>query len=537
MDAKTQKTNLSGSNIYKLCFSFIIFSYCAFLSNNSIGAALDNKTGTMWSPYTEWSVENPTYAGNPFDLISTVTFTHTQTGATHKTEMFYVGGTTWKFRFTGTKTGAWTFLSSSTDPDHNGLTGTVTISANSNPDTTGFLVPSGNKFAKQVGVDGAIKSFLLNIYMNHVDFDVNGQIGIYDTATINNYLDDAQSMGFDAVFLSVLNNWFDINAITYDQHTSTNPDPRTFERLEELITTAHARGMHVHLWAWGDDSRRWTQVGVPGGINGTADKRLQRYIAARLGPLPSWSIGYGFDLDEWTTTAQLNEWTTYLNTHSGWPIMAGGRRNDISGGGSELGYSSHGNQGFQDWYYDKAVEFMDSNLNRPHLMSERNVYLRYNESDMNGTRRKMWHYAMAGGHGGWWGRSFYNNTPYPNPEQLDAHRIFWQVNNRLQLDMSRDNSITDGFALKNSSNTNYVIYKENSNTVLLNLAGMASTQSAIAIDTKKTYLEIDLGTLSTTNQTWTAPYSSDWAIAIGDFGNSTPQDTTPPKSPTGATAN
>ena len=53
--------------------------------------------------------------------------------------------------------------------------------------------------------------------------------------------------------------------------------------LELLITKVHAAGGLVHIWAWGDEARRWTPVRW--GKNGKVDKRLQRYIAARLGPL------------------------------------------------------------------------------------------------------------------------------------------------------------------------------------------------------------------------------------------------------------
>ncbi len=493
----------------------IVLISLAVLSSPTQAAVMD-RTGTLWAPYVEWTLDNPSYSGNPFDLIATATFTHPASGETRSTEMFYTGGTTWKFRFAGTKTGEWTFTTASTDVELAGHTGTITINANTNPSISGFLVSSGNKFAKQMGENGELKSFILNIYMNHVDYDVNGKIGIYDTTTISNYLNNAQTMGFDTIFLSVLNNWFDINAVKHTEHTSTNPDARTFERLEELITTAHARGMHVHLWAWGDESRKWTQIGVTGGINGTADKRIQRYIAARLGPLPGWSMGYGFDLNEWVSVEQLDNWASYLKSHSGWPMMLGARRNESAGGGSALDYSSHG----WNWeYYDGAVTTIDSNFNRPHLMSERDVYLRW--TNMDGTRKKMWQYAMVGGHGGWWGLNFSNNTPYPNPEQLDAHRIFWQVNNRLLLDMSRNNSLSDGYVLKNSTNTNYIFYKENTSSINLNLSGMSSTQPVIVIDTKKAYLEIDLGQMGATNQTWTAPYTSDWAIAIGNFNDGT----------------
>ena len=51
----------------------------------------------------------------------------------------------------------------------------------------------------------------------------------------------------------------------------------------------------------------------------------------------------------------------------------------------------------------------------------------------------------------------------------------------------------------------------------MDLSGMASPSPAIAVDTKLDYVEIDLGTLSDTNRIWTAPYISDWAIAVGDF--------------------
>jgi len=40
---------------------------------------------------------------------------------------------------------------------------------------------------------------------------------------------------------------------------------------------------------------------------------------------------------------------------------------------------------------------------------------------------------------------------------------------------------------------------------------------AVAVDAKLGYAEINIGTLNPTSQTWTAPYVSDWAVAVGDF--------------------
>lgn len=59
---------------------------------------------------------------------------------------------------------------------------------------------------------------------------------------------------------------------------------------------------------------------------------------------------------------------------------------------------------------------------------------------------------------------------------------------------------------------------------------------AIAIDTTKVYAEIDLGILSPGNQTWNTPYSSDWAISVGDFGAAPDVDMTPPTAPTNLSA-
>jgi len=52
--------------------------------------------------------------------------------------------------------------------------------------------------------------------------------------------------------------WFDIDKLKSSEIRVPNPDPRTFEALELLITKVHAAGGMVHLWMWGDEARRWT---------------------------------------------------------------------------------------------------------------------------------------------------------------------------------------------------------------------------------------------------------------------------------------
>ena len=98
-----------------------------------------DKQGTQWAPFMEWSLNNSSYSGNEYDLVATATFVHDQSGETHTTEMFFDGSDTWKFRFTGTRVGTWAVTTSSGDSDLNGHQGTVTVTANSDPNIYGFV--------------------------------------------------------------------------------------------------------------------------------------------------------------------------------------------------------------------------------------------------------------------------------------------------------------------------------------------------------------------------------------------------------------
>jgi len=491
--------------------------------------SLGSRQATMWEP-VEWSFKNVRYSRNPFDIRVWVTFTHVGTGKKRTTQMFYDGDNRWSFRFTGTRAGKWTFKTQGFLPKLNGHAGAVTVTENPNRNVKGFLTHVGNKYAIQVTDDTDLRGYLFNAYMSRVKhpafLDEFGadlqQVEIKAGACLKHAL----ANGFEIVFVHVNNNWFKLGVREHNKHDSENPDPEAFRVLEKIIKTIHAAGGRVHIWAWGDESRKWTPRGVPGGINGRTDRRLQRYIAARLGPLPGWTMGYGFDLHEWTSADQLNAWAAYLHHYLGWQHLLCARGHLLTGPHNLNSYDGFGRNvaltatrhGPAD--YQEIAEDMDGDLTRPHLYEERHSYKRDGFNlDMDGTRRLLWSETMAGGMGGFYG--FYPDSPYPypNPEQLRTHYTFWHTNNRFRLDMQRANSLSNGaHVLSVPPKVHCVFYGENTSSIHMDLSGMPGEQRAIAVDTKRQYREIKIAALIAKEHIWRAPYRSDWAIAVGDVG-------------------
>ena len=511
--------------IHRFIITIFFFS-TLILTNAPFANDFSQKDIEIWET-AEWAVENVNVDGNPFDAIANVHFENQSTGQKHITEMFYDGEGNYFFRFTGTQPGEWTFRSESEIPDLNNLTGQVAVIANPDLHIKGFLTHVGNKFAIQMKNSDDLQAYVFTVYMSRVNhpafLDEFGPELDKVREQTKDYFQDARENGFEIIFIHVNNNWFEYGVRKHSQLKSENPDPVSFAVLEEIIETVHGLGGRVHIWAWGDESRQWTPKGVPGGINGKVDKRLQRYIAARLGPLPGWTMGYGFDLHEWTNSKQLNIWAQNLHQHFGWQhllcargYVLGGLNNinsyDGFGRDVPLKTTSHGPAGFGE-----IVEDLSSDKKRPHFYEERHSYKRDGfDLDMDGTRRLLWAEIMAGGMGGFFG--FYPDSPhpYPQPEQLRTAYTFWHEKKRFLLDMHPNHDlITDGYALQDKSKENYVFYKANTSSIEIDLSDAPKLLPAVVVDAKKDYNEINIGQLNSDQHTWKAPYKSDWALAVG----------------------
>lgn len=489
--------------------------------------ALD-RTGTLWSPHLEWQLMNPTFSGNPFDVIASATFLHASSGESITTGMFYAGNDTWRFRFTGTRTGVWNFTTTSEDADLDGHAGAVTIQPNPDPQAKGFMTAFGNRWGRSGTQEVFVPQYVMYV----------GPQGYYDAPQqIDQHIQQFMTgHGFSGFHTPVFCRWFDVEKERSDDIDVPNPDFRTFEALELLITKVYAAGGVVHIWLWGDESRR--QTPVKWGKNGPEDRRLQRYIAARLGPLPGWSMGYGFDLDEWVTEADLRQWHTHMQEQFGWFHFLGGRASGPNNAGEPfvqiyegLDYASY-EQHRPD--YERYVETIEARPNKP-AFSEDRFRVRDigdpKDYTFDDTRRGLWRSTMAGGVANIWGNILGDaaaanqglavSAPYPNAEQLRASSLFFKE--RFIRGLVRDNTITDGVCLRLPSNTHFLFYREDATDIALDLSDMANAQPAIAVDAKQAYAEIDLGVLAPAQHTWQAPRFSDWAIAVGDFTSVAPE--------------
>src|SRR5690606_21976779 len=118
--------------------------------------------------------------------------------------------------------------------------------------------------------------------------------------------------------------------------------------------------------------------------------------------LPGWSMGYGFDLWEWVSDEQLEDWHGYMHGQLGWKTIIGGRAHRhgtpleqlMTDRLDYLGYETHRPD------YDTYVKALELYPDRPAFMEDRfrlrdpSPYPR-KDYDLDLTRRGLWHSAMA----------------------------------------------------------------------------------------------------------------------------------------------
>ena len=520
----------------------IILTVWLLLASAGPHAAAQDRTlpaqsGTQWYPFVEWRLENASYEGNPFDLDAQAVFVHTGSGETVTTPLFYDENDTWAFRFTGTHTGDWAFRTASADQDLHGWTGAVTITENADPDAHGFMKAFGSKW----GWEGTEEAFVPQYVMGkEPSAYLTG--GAVDTAKVAGDIEEfVEGHGFTGFHLRGGAGWFE----------GEDPDVGFYRAVEEVLRRVHARGGASHLWMWGAgrDEDDEGPIALAGGPMSEVDRRNLRYLAARLGPLPGWSMGYGFDTENgWAPPEELDAWKAFLEEEMAYDHFLGARVSaDDKGlwateprppkppldaannapigdayaswlGGDYVGYTSYRP------LYPRYVQALYHRPEKPSFEEDR-FRLRdrenwaYKDYSAELTRRGLWHAAMAGGVANIWGNLLPEedeggSQPYAIKEQIHTYARFFE--GRFLKAMQ---TVYDGPELRlvTPEGTHAIVYREDTDVVRLDLGGMGGRLRAVAVDAKKPYEEVELGALAPEAQAWEAPYRSDWAVAVGDF--------------------
>src|SRR5690606_17541981 len=298
---------------------------------------------------------------------------------------------------------------------------------------------------------------------------------------------------------------------------STRPDPRTFRVLETLVALAHRAGLYVHVWMWGDESRRHSPLGLPadptvpgdtGGVTGAAFDRLQRYLAARLGPLPNWTASFGFDLHEWASEEDVRAWARRLDELLPLPHLlaaveegSGARAFDLGEEKLSLVSRDLDEARFGDDPYGTAVLELARAGGRPLLLESQLYATRGGGWDGDGLRRTLWRLAVAGGVGSVWRV----DEGLVDAEQLRTFARSWEGG--LPVGGASRRLPGGELALVAADGRSGVVYAEDAGAV--SLAALPPGARAVAVDARAPYAEVEV---ASGGADWEAPRVSDWAL-------------------------
>lgn len=289
--------------------------------------------------------EAPSASGNLFDVVAEVDWTHEDGETVREAQAFYTGhGHAFAFRIGAEKLGRWTGVTSSAVTELDGLVLHATVTALTKPDRSGFHVFNPSEptwWMQQKGPTGEAVRIAPRLVM----WDTVDKIH-RDPRRLQEHVDLwADTYGFTGAHPSnIARWWFGINegpidgSWRFDLLTlNSNPDPQTFVALEMLADRWLDKGGHIHLWQYADSQRAGASSDLPGGENGIVAQRLDRYVSARLGPVPGWSLGYGFDCWESISAANIGVWVNRIASRMGWFHWIGARFVDTRTGPRRLG--------------------------------------------------------------------------------------------------------------------------------------------------------------------------------------------------------
>lgn len=281
--------------------------------------------------WVDFPVEAPEAATGigKWDVEGSCSWVH-ENGVTRRTSLLWYSGSgdSYVYRFGGSLPGRWIGTTRSPVAALDGLKLTVHVTPSSNPNRTGWSGPlsaTPTAWAHQKGPDGTlVPRTPILIMMPDV------QRWHDDLGALRAFIADFNDHhGFNGGHISTIGRgWFEADSTDSLRTAPPAPDVRTFAALEAAAREWSERGGWLHIWMWGKGIEG-DSANLPGGYNGAQSKRINRYIAARLGPVPGWSMGIGWDVEFWIDEAKLKWWLDDLIPQlGGWHHWIGHRYSD-----------------------------------------------------------------------------------------------------------------------------------------------------------------------------------------------------------------
>ncbi|MBE0535738.1 MAG: hypothetical protein IH624_08705 [Phycisphaerae bacterium] len=281
--------------------------------------------------WVDFAVEAPGAAAEigKWDVEGSCVWTHENGEVWRRSLVWYSGSEdTYVYRFGGSLPGRWTGRTTSPAAALDGLEFAVEVRPSSNPKRIGWSGQRAGEptaWAHQRGPDGKLaRCTPIMIMMPDVQrwFDDHGAMRAFVAEFNDNH-------GFNGGHIATIGRgWFESASSGSLSDAPAAPDVRTFEALEAAAAEWSDRGGWLHIWMWGKgtggDFGR-----LPGGYDGEQSRRINRYIAARLGPVPGWSMGIGWDVEFWADEVKIKWWLDDLIPQlGGWHHWIGHRYSD-----------------------------------------------------------------------------------------------------------------------------------------------------------------------------------------------------------------
>ncbi len=487
-----------------------------------------------WRRYVV-TISNTSYSGNPFELEVDATFVHTQSGTSLTLPGYYAGNDKWKIAFMPTLVGQWTYQTSSSDSQLNGVSGSVEAI---NSGHSGMLKPSPTNPKKWKFTDG---NYVLPIGLLFSVF--------LESATTSQFTQAANFLKNDVG--GHLFNFRLTNKIFTGNYQNHQFDLTLWDRLDERMEILTARGLGVSIMPYTDDSGK-----PPWASKSDTEKLLIRYMVARLASYPVVSFNTGIDIREYRNAGWVDWYGQQVKGLDPFDHPISSRYGGGSGTYVMAGqtYDSHGAITAR---INELVGFFQG-VNVPIGIDDNwgEQFSRGNFSP-DDIRRAFWKCVIAGGL--WSHVRDDSKTDFSGANDPDAWFHYNNMASKLQSEqwlklinpfmeshlgdtfgkmVPESSLVSNGYALSDPNRTKILYFlmgkndqfdNGNGGAVTAKLSGLSQAYQAIWFDTRSGN-ETTIGTLSGgQNHVLVPPSTDDWVLYLYSVG----QDQDPPAVPSG----